>query len=191
MIRKARIENEELRVFQDENPESPREWDNLGKMVCFHERHSLGDTNEFSSPEDFDEFLKENKVISLPLYLYEHGGITISTKPFSCPWDSGQIGYIYVTHKRILEEWSKKRISKQLRQKVINNLQCEVEVYDQYLRGEVYGFELVKLTKCDQGEEHEETLDGVWGFYGYNIKENGILDHIDEKWKDVEFKDVN
>lgn len=37
------IENEELRIFQDEEPESPRKWDNFGHMVCWHRRYELGD----------------------------------------------------------------------------------------------------------------------------------------------------
>ncbi len=31
----------------------------------------------------------------LPVYLYDHSGITINTVPYSCRWDSGQIGWIY------------------------------------------------------------------------------------------------
>jgi transitional endoplasmic reticulum ATPase len=64
VIKKARIGNEKLRIIQDEDPMNPRtEYDNFGKMVCFHRRYDLGDKHEFSSPEDFDEFLKENEVI--------------------------------------------------------------------------------------------------------------------------------
>ena len=31
------------RITQDEYAESPRDWDNLGTMVCFHRRYNLGD----------------------------------------------------------------------------------------------------------------------------------------------------
>lgn len=34
-------------------------------------------------------------VLLMPLYLYDHSGITISTSEFCDPWDSGQIGFIY------------------------------------------------------------------------------------------------
>ena len=39
------IENEKykLEIFDDLNPCSPREFDNLGTMVCFHRRYDLGD----------------------------------------------------------------------------------------------------------------------------------------------------
>ena len=32
----------------------------------------------------------------LLLYMYEHGGITISSSPYGCPWDSGTVGFIYI-----------------------------------------------------------------------------------------------
>lgn len=44
-------------------------------------------------------------LIVLPLHLYDHSGITMSTGGFSCPWDSGQVGYIYVTPKALEEEY--------------------------------------------------------------------------------------
>ncbi len=32
-----------VRIIQDSDPMSPREWDNVGKMVCWHRRYNLGD----------------------------------------------------------------------------------------------------------------------------------------------------
>jgi len=36
-----------LEIEQDSSPESPRTWDNLGTMVCFHKRYDLGDDNDY------------------------------------------------------------------------------------------------------------------------------------------------
>ena len=36
-------------------------------------------------------------MVILPLYLYDHSGITMNTCGFSCPWDSGQVGWIYAS----------------------------------------------------------------------------------------------
>jgi hypothetical protein len=52
-----RIGNYLIEVEQDDNTESPREWDNLGTMICFHSRYNLGDKHNFSSDEG-REFLK-------------------------------------------------------------------------------------------------------------------------------------
>ena len=42
-----------LQVYRDEFAENPREWDNLGKIVCWHRRYNLGDQHEYDSPLDF------------------------------------------------------------------------------------------------------------------------------------------
>ena len=167
-----------LTVEQDEIIDSPREWDNLGTMVCFHGRYSLGDNNDYDF-NDYDSWeelknaiIKEEDVaIILPLYLYDHSGITISHSPFSCKWDSGQIGWMFISKEKMREEYSVKRVSIKLKERVETYLIGELETYDQYLRGEVYWFKL----------ESDEIDDSCGGFYGDNFKENGMADHIDKE----------
>ncbi len=78
-------------------------------------------------------------------------------------WDSGQVGFIYCTQKEIDFEWGgdKKRAEEYLRQ--------EVETYDKYLTGDVYG---ITVTNPKDGEE----IENCWGFYG--------LDHAKEEAND-------
>lgn len=67
-------------------------------------------------------------------------------------------------------------------------IDAEIETYDQYLSGDVYGYQLLKTTveqeKCPHcgeviGEyETEEEVDSCWGFYGSCLEENGILDAV-------------
>lgn len=154
-----------INFYQDECPESPREWDNLGTMVCFHKRDSLGDKHDidadnFSGWDEMERYLEKelDATIILPLYLYDHSGITMNTKGFSCPWDSGRVGFIYIDKDKIRREYSVKRISPQLRQRVTKYLENEVETYDQYLRGEVYGFSIE--------DADGDQLDSCWGYYG-------------------------
>ena len=125
--------------------------------------------------------LAEHYII-LPLYLYDHSGLSISTGSFSCPWDSGQVGFIYVSRALAAEEYGAKTFP-ELRYKddEVHEFQSldelaeyyltgEVETYDQYLRGDVYGFVL-------RGEDGEEE-DSCWGFYGDDWRTNGITDHV-------------
>ena len=56
--------------------------------------------------------------------------------------------------------------NKAAKEKVRKYLQAEVEGYDQYLTGDVYGFIL-------EGGGQD---DSCWGFYGSNFIENGLLD---------------
>lgn len=171
----------------DQSPSNPREDDNMGVMVCWHSRYTLGDKQPTLSPykwleealnytakqaDDMEsrirlecmktnentfrsiynhvmgEFEKENLV--LPIYMYDHSGITISTSPFSCKWDSGQLGFIYVPHRSIQDEYGV--VDKESIAKATDVIQSEVQIYDAYLKGEVYGYVL------DNG-------DSCWGFY--------------------------
>jgi hypothetical protein len=167
-----------IEIEQDMNPESPREkdyWDNFGTMVCFHNRYSLGDEHDYNSDDysGWDEQLKvisknEDVCVILPLYLYDHSGITMNTTGFSCRWDSGQVGWIFISKEKVRKEYSVKRISKKLKERITGYLINEVKTYDQYLTGEVYGYKISKITKCDLGHEDTEELDSCWGYYGEN-----------------------
>lgn len=187
-IQTLKFENKVLEIFQDENPESPREWDNLGVMICAHKRYSLGDI-QIKSEDELKEHL-DKAVIALPLNLYDHSGITMSVKndyPYNDQWDAGQVGYIYVTKDKLLKEFDQKRLSKKLIEKAKRILINEVETYDQYLRGDIYGFMVSELKTCDMNEEHKEHLDSCWGFYGSDLNENGMKDHISDfdKFKEI------
>lgn len=102
----------------------------------------------FDSPayeREVDERLMKvisQKFLMLPLYLYDHSGITMNTTGFSCPWDSGQVGWIYASKEDALREFGGKSFTAATRKKAEDCMRGEVECYDSYLRGEAYGFEL-------------------------------------------------
>lgn len=147
-----------IELIQDENSESPREWDNLGTMYCFHRRYSLGDKHDLDTDEVKEIFNDDKNYVSLPLYLYDHGGITMSTSSFSCRWDSGQVGIIAVSREKIFKEYGKKYLTKKLRDQIISYLVGEVKTYDQYLTGDVYGYQIT--------DSEDNVRDSCWGFYG-------------------------
>ncbi len=71
-----------ISIFCDENPESPREWDNLGTMYTAHRHYcpekELDDhfniNDMFKSRWEFREkFLRTH--IALPVYMLDHRGI--------------------------------------------------------------------------------------------------------------------
>lgn len=168
-----------LRVVQDSNGDSPRGWDNLGTMVCFHNRYDLGDKHSYDA-DDYSGWAEMEKAILkeegrgtviLPLYLYDHSGVTMRTSPFGCRWDSGQVGFILTNKKTILGEFGGKIVTKKLRERVEGILEGEVETYTQYIEGEVYGFQIV--------DEEGEVVDSCYGFYGTDFATNGMLDYID------------
>jgi hypothetical protein len=154
-----------LEILVDNHPENPRNWDNMGTMVCFHRRYDLGDEhnydhNDYSGWGEMEGAIIKNEktAVILPLYLYDHSGITISTSPFSCQWDSGQIGFIFISKEKLKKEYGVKRVTNDLIKKAEKCLLGEVETYDQYLTGEVYGYRVI--------DEEGNEVDSCWGYYG-------------------------
>jgi hypothetical protein len=179
-----------IKIVQDSSPESPRTWDNLGTMAYKHRNYTLGE-EEINEPIEWledklglsyqgtysNERLQEleerfyDKYIALPLYLYDHSGQTIRTTPFSCRWDSGKVGYIYMTKAKALKEYGGKIVTAKLRERVEGYLKGEVETFDQWMRGDVYGFQVL--------DEDGDIVDSCYGFYGLDFATNGMTDHID------------
>lgn len=161
-IHTEEYKNHTIEIWQDDCPVNPYEdWDMLGTFYHWHKRGFIGEDISRWDSEDIQQHFKDIKSqggIVLPIYLYEHSGQTIRTTPFGCAWDSGQVGFYAVEGHTIRKEYSKKRISKQLREKVTQCLTCEIETIDQWLRGDVYGFSIL--------DKDGETTDSCGGFYG-------------------------
>jgi hypothetical protein len=203
-----------LRVEQYDMAESPREWSNVAKMICWHRHYNLGDKHNYDDSFEFlldvarevgiytdameemtdteimTELRKGDSVCIVPLNLYDHSGITISTSngyPYNDRWDAGCVGFIYVTKKRIFDECGG-ITEENWKERADKYLEGEMETYDQYCRDEVYGFRLIKTVVKQEtcphcGEvirEYEEEIeeDSCWGFYGDCLEDNGILDNI-------------
>lgn len=169
-----------VKVFQDTDPASPREYDNVGVMACWHRRYNLGDVQPKESPE---EWLRENAPegsIVLPLFLYDHSGITMSTSSarFSAfdheGWDWGQVGVIVATPKKIRENFLVKRITKKIRERAESVLRAEVAEYDAFLTGDVWGF----TVEDDKGE----IQDSCWGFLGPEGVLDAMKEHVEDQY---------
>jgi hypothetical protein len=162
-----------IKIEHDELCESPREWDNLGTMICNNRRYDLlGDSgpsknfpwDEFSSWQEAHKYLLKNMNAAaiLPLYIYDHSGITMNTTGFSCRWDSGQVGFIYATKEKIRAEYGWKRLTKERLKQIEEILKGEVETYNQFLNGEVYGYVTEKdgeyIESCGGYYDQEDCL---------------------------------
>ena len=141
-------------IHHDEDPESPRTYDNLATLACWHRRYTLGDLQPKESSVDF--VIPEDALAVLPLHLFEHGGITMSTGAYGDRFDSGQAGWAYVTPDRASvmgcegEGWTRERYEEAIRD--------EVRTYANYLEGRNCGY----VIESPDGE----TLTSCWGFTG-------------------------
>lgn len=155
-----------INVYPDEATDSPLENDEGVFITCSSSSRSGGYGNKPCSHEEQQEiglriakFFDQRSgrvaslanalsddpaldigdpLIGLPVYVYEHGQVSMSTSAFSCPWDSGQSGFIYITPKTALEWQGGKRLTKRKIERVLKNLEAIVEEYGKWCNGECY-----------------------------------------------------
>ena len=154
-----------INIYYDDCPESPREWSNLGTFYTAHRRYRP--EKEFDEHFDFDEvcdghpgnirksFLQKH--VALNLFLYDHSGLSISSGPFSCRWDSGWFGIVAVSVEQVKKEYGWKVLTQSRRKKIEEYLQNEIDTYNEYLHGEVYGFQVTP--EDDDTEKHIAHID--------------------------------
>lgn len=162
---------------------SPRDFDNLSILTCWHPDYLLGDeqvkapngrgyvenpaprAHDFKSLDVLHRYLRlaRGALIVLPLYLYDHSGITMSVGqagdyPFdSAGWDSTDVGFAWTNEERVAELCGD---GEQYRQTdwLDEQIRADVKLYDAYLRGESYGY----VVENEEGEH----VDSCWGFVG-------------------------
>lgn len=124
-------------------------------------------------------------ILTIPVYLYQHGGSSISTAPFNDPWDSGQCGYVYATKEQVIGEFGD--FSEESRGKARNLLKESVGTLNQWLTGDVWGY----VIQTREGAE-AEVLDSCWGLYGRDWAEEAgqlVVDSLNsELQKENEYR---
>ena len=167
-----------IKIIQDECPSNPiEEWDGNVRYALNHRNYRLQNdtdlnTKDYGSWDEFKQALikKYRPLAILPVYMYDHSGQTISTSPFSCKWDSGQLGFAFI-NKECLKEWgykSRKGFEKCAKQTLEKAIEQNVALYDDYIQGNVWGYE-VEDAEGDQ-------IDSCWGYYG----DDGMKEAISE-----------
>lgn len=127
----------------------------------------------YTEPDD-DTYIRALKEIRrkggvvLPVYCYQHGNVTFRCSLFSDPWDSGMVGYAYMTTEQIIElGWPKgKRSRKKAAEEYIRHVVGEMAAY---ANGDIYGFSIF--------DKDGEFVDGCGGFYASHY---GEVDWIED-----------
>lgn len=162
----VKYNNFDIRVIYDDLCESPRQHDNLGKIFALHKRFNFTDQDVSVCHDDCDNWEElrgaiieqHGDCVILPIYLYDHSGTSLNTTGFSCPWDSGQVGYIFVEKNLVRELYGVKRISSKLMSLVEDVLKSEIKEYSQYLEGACYGYEIL--------DSEGDIIDSCGGYIG-------------------------
>lgn len=175
----------------DENCESPREWDNVSTIYCWHNSYTLGDKHDYPSPSAFEEEhqgeVEQGKIFLRKLRAYEHGSISLSmdnSYPYNDRWDSYDIGYIWCTLEKAAEEAGIElqpgdtiaNCSPEIREKVNRWFEGELKTYNAWINGNCWGWAVESVALCGEcGHEIVKTIDSCWG---YIVDDNKQMDYI-------------
>ncbi len=114
--------------------------------------------------------LLEKFYVSAPCWLYDHSGLSMS-RGSQCMWDSGQVGFQYVPLRKLRELYGADKTEEQLRGLGKELLDQELEVYDQYLQGDVWGY----VIEDADGVE----VDSCWGHFGLQYAKDSANEAVE------------
>lgn len=149
-----------LVIKRDENPDNPREWDNIGRFCvpsrCKYVENEadIASDLDWESAEEDKKVLEKQGYIAFPVMVYDHSGVHVYVGEPENDWDRRQIGW-YIAKKG---EATKEQ------------LVAEVALYNQYINGEVYKFEVY------HGEDG--LIDSCGGFYSIEEIRGYLQDEI-------------
>jgi len=169
-----------LLIAHDELALSPREENcNLFSLGLYGKYSFYNEDLPESEHEDFLKSLRGNsEFLAFPVHCYEHSGVAFNTTGFSCPWDSGMIGFIYTNKLNVYQDHNVRRISPKLKERLRVIAEAELQELEDYVNGRTYLYELYK---------DEEEISSCSGFLGDEHEKNGLFEHVLE-WRDVQFK---
>jgi hypothetical protein len=150
----------EVNIVGSDFAENPRQHgDNSTVIVAFHKRYHFDNesnlrSEDFTGWQDMQQHIVSecDAVIVKPLYLYDHSGLSLSTAPFGCRWDSGQIGFIYMTRATADKDFGGDLT------RAGAALDAEAAVYAQYVSGDVHD-----VLVYDEDGNLIESLCGIYG----------------------------
>ena len=189
-----------LQIFVDDSPENPRDWDNWSIMALTHKNYTLGDSDIPFNFEDFDSFKAVehyinktyNPLVMFSVSMYEHSDIVLSLGAASGyeAFDTSNVGFVFITQERLDILGSSQgfgdgilndETDEEYKLRLKGYIEQELNVYNNYLSGEVYRYKLIEKKLCDLHYSHDIEHDSLSGFYGSDYTTNGILDNLSEE----------
>ena len=150
-----------IEILFDTEPVSPKEFDLLGTIYSNRSNYNLMGHNLdelFYENDEGDEMLDPDYVF-LPIYSYEHGGISLSTKrdgQYFDTFDSGIFGLIATPKWKVKREYGE--LSNETVKQCKDALSREIELWNDYLQGNIFAYNV----KNSEGE----IIESCYGFYG-------------------------
>jgi hypothetical protein len=139
----------------------------FGTFCAWHRRYNLGKLNGDEAREYIESAPED--AMKIPVYIYQHSGIALSTSPFSCPWDSGQVGWWFFTSEEISQIYGED--NEENRKKALEGVSSHLEYMNDVGNGNIWGYEILDFDG--------DVADSCWGFVGDDALEC-MKEHIPE-----------
>lgn len=142
------------------NPIVEEDWTGHISMVPRYQGYATDRLN----PATYEDYCKIRATaifggVRIPIYVYDHSGVTFSTGAFTDRWDSGQCGWAWMTAEEVKRDFAG---DKARAKKYLDDM---VSILDAWATGEVYGY-IVKA------KDDEEIIDSCWGFINAGYESN-------------------
>ena len=158
-IETKRIGKYKIDVVQDEDANSPDFWGNDDVFVVYDHRQFDVRRKGFEPRDIFDHTSSRNKMFYdghyvFVLYAYIHSGVALSVGDHNFPdarWDVSSTGFVLVQRQK---NWTWKR------SEALKVAKAVTEEWNQYLRGDVYGYKVSDMTGVEDDDDDGEQLPG-------------------------------
>lgn len=153
-----------VKLIQDTDAEAPENDNGDLFIVTTRNRYFqlLHDGNDARQTFEDEDLRSKYHVFRLNAYI--HSGVALSLSngyPFNDQWDGGQIGFVFAEKS----SWSDE-------DKARESAQSYVEVWNQYISGDVWGFVIE-----DPDGNH---IDSCWGHYGLEYARAEAISNVPE-----------
>lgn len=145
-------------------------------LAGYSRNYNLNET-DISKPDSLNE-LKEiieekyNVLAILPLYMYEHSGVALSTTDFGDRWDSGCIGFVFMT----TEQGKELEISTQ--EKAEDWIKNGIKQWNKLNNESMYSVEFFTVDKCNCCSHiTENSVDWINGLFDEDLEQE-IISYI-------------
>ena len=186
-LQAKRVGGLEFHVGHDPHPLDPRKEFTLTEIIAWHPRYKLSDTEVDGLPphQVLTDLMDEDKDRYWDLYLYDHGGLALSTTEFIDKWDSGHVGFVLVTEARIREaglfsvggiDW----------EQIACQVRAELREFEDYLNGAVHEVHVHRVVDNDLLMTPLGFHGNIWGDDDQTLDDVAatLADDVDERFRE-------
>lgn len=142
------FKGKEFQIFNNDCFENPLFWDNgfnffntsnliTGFKIIKNNKGKEFYQSDFESIAEIEAFLEKEDFITFKIYATSHGEVKLNPS-YLCGFDSGVLGFFYISKEELRKNLNKARLSKDDIAKQIDLMKAFCDTLENYLNGEVY-----------------------------------------------------